>query len=202
MADPMPITSLLPELQQFAEQLLQHPLNQEETQLLLQFQQQLNDKAPNNDISVNQQARQQAEHIVAAGRAQAELSVKNILQSIQNSSNKALQLQQQEEQAIAKLVEGARSLTDLRPSALMTKGASASSQMALAQIADRLAMLAKQEVEKCFTQFFGPLSQELKMVIDRLNAAEKQGPAAAEPTSTTDPNPAASPQTTHAATNQ
>ena len=56
-----------------------------------------------------------------------------------------MQAQEKEEQAILKVVEGARSLAELRPSALNGgNGVGMGGQMALSQIADRLAGLARQ----------------------------------------------------------
>ena len=81
-----------------------------------------------------------------------------------------MQAQEKEEQAILKVVEGARSLAELRPSALNGgNGVGMGGQMALSQIADRLAGLARQEVERCFNQTFTPLQNALSGMVERLN---------------------------------
>ncbi|WP_255989914.1 hypothetical protein [Chitinolyticbacter albus] len=177
-AGPAPI--LHPDLQQLAEAWLQRPLEGAEAQRLLAFQQGLTQQ------DAGAQLKQQAAQTVDASRARATASVRDTLQTIQASTGQALQQQAQEEAAILKLVDGARTLADLRPSTLQPGAQPGGAQMVLSQIADRLAGLAKQEVEACFNQYFGPLSQELQAVIARL--AKQQD--AATPPASTDPGPA------------
>jgi hypothetical protein len=107
--------------------------------------------------------------------------MRNILESIQASSSKALQVQQQEEQAILKLLESCKTLSDLRPASLNPGLANlqAGNRLALTQIADHLANLAKQEVESRFNQHFGPLAAQLQALIERLSAEESARAAGA-----------------------
>jgi hypothetical protein len=98
--------------------------------------------------------------------------VRDSLSAIHSNVTQAMQAQEKEEQAILKVVEGARSLAELRPSALNGgTGVGMGGQMALSQIADRLAGLARQEVERCFNQTFMPLQNALSGVVDRSRRA-------------------------------
>lgn len=83
-----------------------------------------------------------------------------------------------EDEAILKVVEGARTLAELRPSALRmaASGGAPAGQMVIAQIADRLANLVTSEVERCFEQRFGPLARQLE---EAIRAAASPSPGGA-----------------------
>ncbi|MGD1824863.1 DUF2059 domain-containing protein [Chromobacterium violaceum] len=169
---------LNPALRQVAEQYLGRPLQPQEEQALAAFQQKLQ-TSPQPASAAIQQARQQTQQAIAQGQNRAGASVRDILASIQASSSQALQVQEAEEQAILKLLEGTQDLAELRPATLQPAmaGLQPGSQLALGQIAEHLSNLARQEVEKCFNQYFGPLSAQLQEVVHKLQAQE----AAAEP---------------------
>lgn len=162
---------LNPTLRQTAEQYLGRALEPQEAQQLLILQQNLQSQ-PAPPLNAVQQARQQAQQTIAQGQNRASSSVRDILASIQASSSKALQVQEAEEQAILKLLEGTQSLAELRPSTLQPgmNNLQAGSQLALSQIAEHLSNLARQEVEKCFNQYFGPLTEQLQDVVQKLQA--------------------------------
>lgn len=155
-------TALDPNLQQLAETWLKRPLQPQEFAQLQAFQ------AAQQSAGVS--PGEQAAAVLALSRANTQASVRDSLSAIHNNVTQAMQAQEKEEQAILKVVEGARSLAELRPSALNGgTGVGMGGQMALSQIADRLAGLARQEVERCFNQTFMPLQNALSGVVDRLN---------------------------------
>ncbi|PHV09713.1 hypothetical protein [Chitinimonas sp. BJB300] len=156
-------------LRQIAEDYLARSLSPDEEQQLLSLQQNIQSQAPAAP-SQAQLARQQVQRTIAQGQIHANSTMREILESIQASSSKALQVQETEEQAILKLLESSQSLAELRPSSLQPAmaGLQASSQLALTQIADHLSNLAKKEVENCFNQYFGPLTQQLQAVVTQL----------------------------------
>lgn len=188
---------LTPALQNLAEQYLGRPLQPQEAQTLATFQQSLqNPPAP--PLAAVQQAQQQTQRAIAQGKSQATASVRDILSSIQASSSQALHVQEAEEQAILKLLEGTQSLAELRPSALQPGmgNLQAGSQLAISQIAEHLSNLARQEVEQCFQQYFGPLSAQLQEVVMKLQAMDALPPAApsaAAPAAQSTAQPAAAP---------
>ncbi|MGC0151391.1 hypothetical protein ACPRNU_02885 [Chromobacterium vaccinii] len=171
--------SLSPDLRQIAEQYLGRPLEALEQDQLLQLQQAIRNQAAPSANAV-QQARQQAQRAIAQGQNRAASSVRDLLEAIQSNSSKALQVQDAEEQAILKLLEGSQNLAELRPSTLQSGmgGLQPGSQLALTQIAEHLSNLARQEVEKCFQQSFGPLTQQLQALAERLNAQQAPDGAA------------------------
>lgn len=120
-------------------------------------------------------ARAQAAQALAEGRQRSESVIRDILQKLQSTTAQALQAHEREEVAILKIVEAARSLNDLRPSALSLPGSGVppSAQLVLPQIADRLANLVKSEVERCFQQNFGPLQRELANALTQLQDTSK-----------------------------
>ncbi|WP_017775297.1 hypothetical protein [Paraburkholderia kururiensis] len=127
-------------------------------------------------------ARAQAAQALAEGRQRSENVIRDILQKLQSTAAQALQAHEHEEAAILKIVESARSLNDLRPSALSLPGSGVppAAQLVLPQIADRLANLVKSEVERCFQQNFGPLQRELANALTQLHDANKT-PADTQP---------------------
>jgi hypothetical protein len=156
-----------------AEQYLQRPLEPQEAQQLLQLQQsfQRQPAAPANPI---EQARQQVQQTISQGQANSGSIMRGILESIQTNTGTALQVQEQEEQAILKLLEGCKTLADLHPSNLQSgiSGLQAGSRLALTQIAEHLSNLVKQEVQICFEQYVGPLASQLQALLQRLNEQE------------------------------
>jgi len=135
--------------------------------------------APANPAAL---ARAQTEQLLDDGRQRTALLIRDVLQRLRATAEQALQAQEREEQAILNVVQAARSLGDLRPSALAPAASNlpSTAQLALPQIADRLANLVKSEVERCFQQSFGPLQQQLAEAIRRVDAAgAAQAPAPA-----------------------
>lgn len=154
--------ALDPNLQQLAETWLKRPLQPQEFAQLQAFQ------AAQQSAGVS--PGEQAAAVLALSRANTQASVRDSLNAIHNTVSQAIQAQDKEEQAILKVVEGARSLAELRPSTLNgANGVGMGGQMALSQIADRLAGLARQEVERCFNQTFTPLQNALSGMVERLN---------------------------------
>jgi ElaB/YqjD/DUF883 family membrane-anchored ribosome-binding protein len=169
--------SLNPGLRQVAEQYLQRALAPDEEARLRTLQQALQSQAAPPQGAM-QQARQQARQLLSQGQEQALTGMRGILESIHQSSSAALQVQEQEEQAILKLLEGTRSLAELRPSHLQPERAALqpSSQLALTQIAEHLSNLARDEVEKCFQQTFGPLTEQLRALAQQMQARLDSSP--------------------------
>lgn len=178
----MPEADLNPGLRQIAEQYLGRPLAGDETQTLFGLQQQLQ-RQPAPTSGAVQQARQQAMQLISQGQHQASSGMRHILESIHQSSSVALQVQEQEEQAILKLLEGTQTLAELRPSALQPGRGELqpASQLALTQIADHLSNLARQEVERCFQQTFGPLTEQLQALAQQMQSQLDAAPAPAAP---------------------
>jgi hypothetical protein len=171
-------------LRLIAEQYLQRPLEPQETQQLLQLQQSFlrQPAAPDNPIQqARQQVQQQTQQAFSQAQANTGSIMRGILESIQTNSDEALQVQEQEEQAILKLLEGCKTLSDLRPSSLQPgmSGLQPGSQLALTQIAEHLSNLARKEVEKCFDQYVGPLVSQLRVLLQRLNEQEVEAAKAA-----------------------
>ncbi|WP_199153365.1 hypothetical protein [Chromobacterium sp. ASV23] len=168
---------LNPALRQVAEQYLGRSLQPEEAQTLMAFQQKTQNPSAQAPI---QQARQQTQHAISNGHHHANANMRDLLSSIQASSSQALQVQEAEEQAILKLLEGTQSLAELRPSSLQPamNALQPGSQLALSQIAEHLSNLARQEVEQCFQQYFGPLSAQLQEVVMKLQAMDTAPQAA------------------------
>ncbi|POZ63821.1 hypothetical protein [Chromobacterium alticapitis] len=168
---------LNPALRQVAEQYLGRSLQPQETQTLALFQQKA--QSPSSPTAPIQQARQQTQHAISHGHHHANANMRDLLSSIQASSSQALQVQEAEEQAILKLLEGTQSLAELRPSSLQPAmgNLQPGSQLALSQIAEHLSNLARQEVEQCFQQYFGPLSAQLQEVVMKLQAMDAAQPA-------------------------
>ena len=169
--------SLASGLRDIAQEYLGRELQEQEQQQLLQFQISLQTQHPAGESS---QLVRQAQQVIEQGGARTRSQIQNILESIQQSSQQALQVQKKEEQAIVKLLEGSQALADLRPGQLKSgmAGLQPGSQLALTQIAELLANLAKKEVETCFNQYFGPLTQQLRDVLERLQTPPSM-PAAA-----------------------
>lgn len=146
-------------------------------------------------------ARAQASQALTEGQARTGAAIRDILQKISGTTAQALQAQEREEQAILKVVEAAKTLSDLRPSALgvAASGVATGERMVMSQIADRLANLVKTEVEQSFRQSFGRLQQQLESAIGEFQEAKQQlqqaSTAAAAPSAppATPPAPPATP---------
>ena len=155
-------TALDPNLQQLAETWLKRPLQPQEFAQLQAFQ------AAQQSAGVS--PGEQAAAVLAPQSRQYPGQCARFTQRHSQQCHPGHAGAGKEEQAILKVVEGARSLAELRPSALNGgTGVGMGGQMALSQIADRLAGLARQEVERCFNQTFMPLQNALSGVVDRLN---------------------------------
>ncbi|QDH68984.1 hypothetical protein [Marilutibacter alkalisoli] len=74
-----------------------------------------------------------------------------------------------ETHALARLLEKAEDLGSLRPSHLPAGQEAGRSHVVIAQIADRLANLVKQEVETRFQLQFGPLTRQLEQALAALS---------------------------------
>ncbi|GLQ93814.1 hypothetical protein [Dyella acidisoli] len=168
-------------LRRVAEAWLKRPLTPAEEQELEQFQNDMSSNAvatasavPSGDPAAH--ARAQAAQAVKEGHQRADSAIRNVLQRIQGTATQALQAQEREEQAILRVVQAARTLADLRPSALAAagQGMPGAGGMVMSQIADRLANLVKSEVEQNFQQTFGRLQQQLQSAITELDAAKQQ----------------------------
>jgi hypothetical protein len=129
-------------------------------------------------------ARLQAEQALNEGRQRSESLIRDVLQKLQTTTSQALQAHEREEQAILKIVQTAHSLNDLRPSALMppASGLPPAAQLAIPQIADRLANLVKTEVEQCFERYFGPLQRQLADALERIASSNATPSTAATAT--------------------
>ncbi len=95
-----------------------------------------------------------------------------------------------EAHALARLLDKADGLGDLRPSKLTPSKAGAQGHLVIAQIADRLANLVKQEVEARFQERFAPLARQIERALAGLDAAtpaeaSASAPPAGEPSSAT-----------------
>ncbi|CAM2138310.1 MULTISPECIES: hypothetical protein [Paraburkholderia] len=170
--------ALNPALRQIAEQYLNRSLEAQEEATLLRLQQGFQGQAATpsatQSLDAVEQARRQVQAAIGQGQAQAASGMRTLLETIQTSSAQALEVQDREEQAILALLEHCKTLSDLRPAALNPELAQLQpgNQLALTQIAAHLAGLAKQEVEQCFNQQFGPLVTQLQDLIQRINAQE------------------------------
>ena len=87
-----------------------------------------------------------------------------------------------EAHALARLLDKADSLGDLRPSRLSSAKGAAQGHLVMAQIADRLANLVKQEVEARFQERFGPLAQQVERALAGLEAARERDASTGPPT--------------------
>lgn len=168
-------------LRRVAEAWLKRPLTPAEEQELEQFQNGRSSDAtataspvPSGDPAAH--ARAQAAQAVKEGYKRADSAIRNVLQRIQGTATQALQAQEREEQAILKVVQAARTLADLRPSALAAagQGMPGAGGMVMSQIADRLANLVKSEVERNFQQTFGSLQLQLQKAITELDTVKQQ----------------------------
>ncbi|MCC8395288.1 hypothetical protein LJ656_22120 [Paraburkholderia sp. MMS20-SJTR3] len=171
-------------LRSFAENWLKRALTPDELAELERFRRAWRDgeRAPAAQPAADPAAkvREQAAQAVSDAKQRSDSAIREVLQKLQGTAAQALQAYENEERAILKVVEAARSLNDLRPSSLnpAANAASPGVQMVLPQIADRLANLIKSEVDQCFERHFGPLQRQLAAL---LNQHASGGPAGSGP---------------------
>jgi hypothetical protein len=168
-------------VRRLAEAWLKRPLTPTEEIELNAFMRTVADTPPAQAAAVNSSdpaahARAQASQALTEGQARTGAAIRDILQKISGTTAQALQAQEREEQAILKVVEAAKTLSDLRPSALSVaaSGVATGERMVMSQIADRLANLVKTEVEQSFRQSFGRLQQQLESAIGEFQEAKQQ----------------------------
>ncbi|KRD75831.1 MULTISPECIES: hypothetical protein [unclassified Lysobacter] len=182
---------LTEQVHEFARQWLGHDLDEDERKQLAEF---LTTLSANEAVlgGYTDQARRHAADIVDQGRQRVEAAMKTVLGAANappadaaapaKGAAKAAPLTR-EEQAILRLLESSRTLGDLRPSQLKGagEGETAAAQLAIAQIADRLAILIKAEVEACFERQYGPLTRQIEAVLEagRAEAGARKSPSAA-----------------------
>jgi hypothetical protein len=181
---------LTEQVHQFARQWLGHDLDENERRELAEFLATLSaDEAVLGGYT--DQARRHAADIVDQGRQRVEAAMKTVLGAAKTPPGDAAPAKgaapaaplTREEQAILRLLESSRTLGDLRPSHLKgaSEGETAAAQLAIAQIADRLAILIKAEVEACFERQYGPLTRQIEAVLEagRAEASARKSPSAA-----------------------
>ncbi|WP_157481071.1 MULTISPECIES: hypothetical protein [unclassified Lysobacter] len=182
---------LTEQVHQFARQWLGHDLDENERRELAEFLATLSaDEAVLGGYT--DQARRHAADIVDQGRQRVEAAMKSVLGAAKAPPGDAAAPAKgaapaapltREEQAILRLLESSRTLGDLRPSHLKGagEGETAAAQLAIAQIADRLAILIKAEVEACFERQYGPLTRQIEAVLEagRAEASARKSPSAA-----------------------
>ncbi len=171
----MDTSELNDDLDQLARSWLKRPLTEQERQQLLDFQRSWQGSPPSDPAA---QARRQAEQVIEAERQRTQDSISNILRSVRRASGEALRAQESGEQALLQAVEAASSLADLRPSHLSPGQPGGSSQIVMAQIADRLANLVRSEVQRCFEQQFGSLRRQLESALAVLQETNRGTSAA------------------------
>lgn len=182
---------LTEQVHQFARQWLGHDLDEDERRQLAEF---LTTLSANEAVlgGYTDQARRHAADIVDQGRQRVEAAMKTVLGTVDAPPGGGAAPAKdaaptapltREEQAILRLLESSRTLGDLRPSHLKGAGAgeTAAAQLAIAQIADRLAILIKAEVEACFERQYGPLTRQIEAVLEagRAEAGARKSPSAA-----------------------
>ncbi|SFL18457.1 hypothetical protein [Lysobacter sp. cf310] len=182
---------LTEQVHEFARQWLGHDLDENERKQLAEFLTTLSaDEAVLGGYT--DQARRHAADIVDQGRQRVEAAMKSVLGAASAPPGEAAAPAKgaastppltREEQAILRLLESSRTLDDLRPSQLKGAGVgeTAAAQLAIAQIADRLAILIKAEVEACFERQYGPLTRQIEAVLEagRAEAGARKTPSAA-----------------------
>ncbi|HEX7813776.1 hypothetical protein [Dyella sp.] len=147
-----------PTTRMIAEKYLGRPLVPAEMQMLAQYER-AHAEAP-REAGDAQAVRAQAQWLAEGGAERSQARVRDILQVLQHSSQKAQDTQKRAEQEILKTVERANSLSGLRPTE-PPASAPAVGNETVNQIADRLAKLVKDEVEKAFQSQFGALQRQL-----------------------------------------
>lgn len=182
---------LTEQVHQFARQWLGHDLDENERRQLAEF---LTTLSANEAVlgGYTDQARRHAADIVDQGRQRVEAAMKTVLGTASAPPGEGAAPAKdaapaapltREEQAILRLLESSRTLGDLRPSHLKGTGVgeTAAAQLAIAQIADRLAILIKAEVEACFERQYGPLTRQIEAVLEagRAEAGARKSPSAA-----------------------
>lgn len=182
---------LAEQVHQFARHWLGHDLGDDERKQLAEF---LANLSANEAVlgGYTDQARRHAADIVDQGRQRVEAAMKTVLGAADAPPGDAAAPAKtaaagpplnREEQAILRLLQSAHTLSDLRPANLKAtgQGETPAAQLAIAQIADRLAILIKAEVEACFERQYGPLTRQIEAVLEagRAEASARKTPSAA-----------------------
>lgn len=156
------------QLQTFARNWVGRELDSEEQHQLAAFVSSLD--AQEQQAS---QARTQARQVIDAGRHKIQAVIQQMLQGAESAVRQNAQSQLSAEEAALKSVEGAKTLSDLRPSALRPSqdGDTPGNQLLISQIADRLANMVKAEVDDCFDRQFSSLARQLQAVLDAAQAS-------------------------------
>lgn len=183
------------QLHQLAERWLKRPLTADEERDLAAFRSAL-PAGPDHGGGVFDQVKAQAAQAVDEGRQRAQAAIQSVLRGSQQVAQQVALEREQEDQAILKVVEAAKSLADLRPSALhqARDGETPGGRMVIAQIADRLANLVKAEVDACFEHQVGPLVRKIEAVVNTIPVpAAAATQSAAANTSDASQNPSDAP---------
>jgi hypothetical protein len=158
------------QLHTLAERWLKRPLTAAETQELARFRQSLEHDGA---AAADQPMAQAAARAVQDARRQAQEAIRNVLEGARQLTQRMASEREHEDRAILRMVESAGSLADLRPSALPAGDdrASPAGQIAIAQIADRLANLVRTEVQGCFERQLAPLASRIEAMLNQADIA-------------------------------
>ncbi len=161
---------LAAQLHQLAEGWLKRPLTADEERELAVFRSAFAAGRDHGVDSFSDQVRAQATRAVNEGRQRAQAAIQSVLQGSQQVAQQVAREREHEDQAILRVVEAAKSLADLRPSALhqARDGETPGGRIVIAQIADRLANLVKAEVDACFERQVGPLVQKIEAAVNAI----------------------------------
>ncbi|MGH8032477.1 MAG: hypothetical protein ACREO8_08975, partial [Luteimonas sp.] len=94
--------------------------------------------------------------LIDTEKRRVQSTISRMLKGVQQAAQRAVHAQQPMEEAALRAVAAAHTLDELRPSTLRTprSAETATDQLLIAQIADRLGNLVRAEVEACFTRHF------------------------------------------------
>ena len=168
------------QLHTLAERWLKRPLTAAETQELARFRQSLEHGGA---AAAGQPVAQAAARAVHDARQQAQAAIQNVLEGARQLTQRMASEREQEDRAILRMVESASSLADLRPSALPggDEHASPAGQIAITQIADRLANLVRTEVQACFERRLSPLASRVEALLGEAPAPTTAASNAQDP---------------------
>ncbi len=158
------------QLHTLAERWLKRPLTAAEMQELARFRQSLGSEG---GVAADQPVAQAAARAVRDARQQAQAAIQSVLEGARELTQRMASEREQEDRVILRMVESASSLADLRPSALPAGDGQASpeGQIAITQIADRLANLVRTEVQSCFEQRLSPLASRIEALLGEARPA-------------------------------
>lgn len=159
------------QLHALAERWLKRPLTAAEEQVLARFRQTL---GGGRAAVSGPPAAQAAARAVRDARQQAQAAIQGVLENARQLTQRMASEREQEDRAVLQMVESARSLAELRPASLAGGGRSTSpaGQLAIAQIADRLANLVRSEVQACFEQRLSPLASRIEALLAETQSAQ------------------------------